>query len=260
MLRALTTALALTLALATLTVVSSCGSSDSPSPKPAARTPIEADTTAAVTPAPRAPAEPAGADVEIVCYSNDNSTDITGTPADMEAFWARKLTSCFDSTSTGTPSPLEQKALKTAYPKDPDVDPLSTLYGICAENDKKWGNYIRTAGSPDQLREMAGALVLCPNHPQKAKVAKFVKIAEGNNTLEAQGRIFYDGTYRVGKKIAPGTYFAEPRGDKCYWERTDAAGNIIDNNFSSGLRVEMTVRSSDYSVRVDGCGKWQPVR
>lgn len=70
---------------------------------------------------------------------------------------------------------------------------------------------------------------------------------------------FGPGTYRVGTMIEPGTYVSEsdtPR-EGCYWERTDAAGNIIDNNFiSSSFRAEVTIMAGDYSFTSERCGRW----
>lgn len=209
------------------------------------------------TPTPTATPTPTGADVELGCDSKNGMKIYTGTPDDLDLFWTYNFSDCWDSTASGTPSAREQRALNASGYKK--VKDLAYLYDICAENDKKWMDHIRTAGSPSQLRELRGALIICPDHPQRDKVAGFVKIAEANNQLVASGRVFYDGVYRVGQKVPAGTYYAEPGGDGCYWERTDSAGGIIDNSFSNGLRVEMTVYASDYSIKVEGCGEWRPV-
>lgn len=74
---------------------------------------------------------------------------------------------------------------------------------------------------------------------------------------------FYDGTYRVAStgdnNIQPGTYAAKTGGDGCYWERNDANGNILDNYFGNGLRVQVTIYSSDYSFNSNGCGHWKKI-
>lgn len=74
---------------------------------------------------------------------------------------------------------------------------------------------------------------------------------------------FTGGTYRVaatGKNnIQPGTYAAQTSGDGCYWERNDANGNIIDNYFGNGLRMQVTIYSSDYSFNSNNCGHWKKV-
>ena len=213
-------------------------------------------------PAPTPSPTPTGAKVEIVCeWKKGDALNEPGTYSfdSLREAWAIKSDYCTDSEATGTPSARETLALETAYPKHPRVDSLGVLYGMCAENDPKWLDYLRKAGSPAQLREVQAALILCPKHPQRQKVAGLLADSAANNELVEQGRVFYDGTYRVGKNVPAGTYFAKPSGDGCYWERTDAAGNIIDNNFSNGLRVVVTVQASDYALTVRGCGEWRPV-
>lgn len=244
-----------------LLATTSCAGADAeqraaqPAPTESPASPPSEGATPTRSPTPT----PTAAVVQIVCYDPQQDTDVVGGPAELSLFWPHQFDDCYDSTSTGTPSDIEQRALETAYPKNPRVSSLATLYSICAENDSGWMSHIRTAGSPPQLRELEGALILCPDHPQRQKAEGFVEVAQANNKLEEEGRIFYDGTYRVGKKVPPGTYFAKPGGDGCYWERTDRAGNIIDNNYSNGLRVEMTVDDADFSITVEGCGEWRPV-
>src|SRR5207302_7260426 len=56
---------------------------------------------------------------------------------------------------------------------------------------------------------------------------------------------FPDGTYRVGSDIAPGTYQTTTVRD-CYWERTDASGHAIANDFVPGApQVRVTISASD---------------
>ncbi len=89
---------------------------------------------------------------------------------------------------------------------------------------------------------------------------------DGQQLLCVEGNLFVNGetrqtinagTYRVGNEtgyVAPGTYAATDV-DGCYWERLDAAGEIIDNNFvNAAPRVEFTVRASDYAINIQGCG------
>lgn len=250
------------LALALAASLGGCGSDGTGSDASAdeSTSPTASATTESPSPTPTYTPPPPEAEVSLECYNPKDDTVVTGGANDLELFWPYRFDDCFDTTAKGTPSDLERKALRIAYPKNPSVGSLGTLYGICAENDKQWGDYLKTAGTSGQLREFRGAFVICPRHPQRKKVEGLFEDAEKNNRLIKQGRVFYSGTYLVGKDVPPGAYFAEPSGDSgCYWERTDAAGNIIDNNFSNGLRIEMTVQSSDYSIRVEGCGEWRPV-
>ncbi len=52
-----------------------------------------------------------------------------------------------------------------------------------------------------------------------------------------------------------------PEGDYgCYWQRNDSSGNIIDNNLTSGARMQVTISSSDNSFTSELCeAEWQSV-
>lgn len=150
----------------------------------------------------------------------------------------------------------EEEALEVSEYDDPTS--ISTLYSICAEADL--GDLSQDSPwSSGQIAEVNGALVLCPDHPDRKEVEKRMK--KGNEEEEARerGEIFNSGTYKVGVDIQPGTYVAESETpfENCYWERLDSSGEIIDNNFiNSGFRVEVSIRSSDYSFTAEGCGEW----
>lgn len=199
---------------------------------------------------------------DIVCWWKGNNLNEKGYYRwdTMEEAWKTKSSDCLETKLIdGTLTPTQQQAMVAAYGEKAKPKSLGTLYGICAENDAGWLKYMANSESKSQIREIQAVLLICPDHPQAAKAQGYLQSAQAIVDLVEQGRIFYDGTYRVGKGVAPGTYYSEPDGDGCYWERTDAAGDIIDNNFSNGLRVEMTVYASDYSITVNNCGKWQPV-
>ncbi|MFE5790584.1 hypothetical protein [Rhodococcus erythropolis] len=70
---------------------------------------------------------------------------------------------------------------------------------------------------------------------------------------------FGNGKFLVHEDIAPGTYSITSRVSDCYWERSDAQGNIIDNNFISiAPSVTVTISDSDSGFTSTGCGKWTP--
>lgn len=209
--------------------------------------------TAISVPSPTAPPAPRVAVGTIYCGDDD-------TPfSDYHSAWPGKYKDCEGDQLDGDVSPLDTQAAQIAYGQAPDEGALTALYGLCATNNIRGFDYLRTAGSKAQVREIEGMLTLCPDHPLKKQLKQLIGGANADNDLQAQGKIFYDGTYRVGKDVPPGNYFSEPEGDGCYWERTDSKGNILANNYSSGARVEVTVRSSDYSLTVRGCGEWRPV-
>lgn len=100
-------------------------------------------------------------------------------------------------------------------------------------------------------------LVLCPDFPKAGIVRQNLKDTTKEAQQYANGTRFSDGSYRVGKKIRPGTYVVRRVDEGCYWERLNRNGDIIDNNFVAGSsRVQVTIRSSDYTSHSEGCGSW----
>lgn len=140
-----------------------------------------------------------------------------------------------------------------------DADSLDTLYSLCAES--YLGDYEESIPwLIAQINEVRGALVLCPDHPERDEVEERMQKGEEDEQARESGEMFYDGTYRVGKDIPPGWYVttSENGFENCYWERLDATGEIIDNNFiRNGFRAEVTISASDYSFSTDGCGEWR---
>lgn len=177
----------------------------------------------------------------------------------LAAAWVRPHDIC-DATVTGKHlTAVQSKALKTAYGKSKDLDSLGILYSICAQNGSGAFDYMSDGGSPGQGEEVAGAMILCLSHPDHALLDKYLSKGRVNAKLTAEGRIFGPGTFLVGKDIKPGTYFVTDV-DGCYWERTNRNGDTIDNYFTNGAkRVQVTIRSSDYSFNSERCGEWHPV-
>ncbi|RVW03020.1 hypothetical protein EGT50_09940 [Rhodococcus xishaensis] len=63
-----------------------------------------------------------------------------------------------------------------------------------------------------------------------------------------------------GYYLSPGTYQTEKPVSDCYWERSDANGNIIDNNFVTlAPSVTVTIAPTDSGFTSDGCGTWKLV-
>ncbi|MCX5006679.1 hypothetical protein OHB05_29260 [Streptomyces sp. NBC_00638] len=197
-------------------------------------------------------AEPDPVTVEINCYGDAYYSSV-------EQAWPDEQDMCEAEASGTEMNAVETRAIETAYGDAGDLDSLGTLYGMCAQAGPESWDYLRQAGSTEQLEEVRGALVLCPDHPQKGKLKKLIGGAEERNKLEGQGRVFGAGVYRVGKEIKPGTYYSTDV-EGCYWERTDANGEAIDNNFvTAAKRVQVTISGSDYSFNSESCGQWQPV-
>jgi hypothetical protein len=66
-----------------------------------------------------------------------------------------------------------------------------------------------------------------------------------------------DGTYAVGKDIAPGTYSsAGPVGDgACYWKRANGT-TIVDNALSKKPQI-VQIDATDTSFTTNECQTWQ---
>jgi hypothetical protein len=207
------------------------------------------------TPVPTLEPEPIGVDVVITCFDKKYNEHVYGAP---EAAWSKHYDYCDSEEMSGTLSAREMKAVTTAY-KKADLFSLTVLYDMCATNSIEDFAHLKQGANKKQIQERIGMLILCPDHPLADTMREYLGIAAQQYQLEEDGRIFYSGTYRVNKQIKPGTYFSKPGGDDCYWERTDSTGEIIDNNFTTGLRVQVDIKTSDYSFSSDGCGRWQPV-
>lgn len=198
-----------------------------------------------------APAIPISPEIE--CYDSDTTFD---SPSEA---WPGEYDGCEGEVYGDEADSKQEKAVAIAYGDEGDIYDLGVLYSICAQNGPDSFQYLEQAGSPEQIAEVRGAMLLCPDHPQIDRIDKLLGGAEKDNKLEADGRIFGSGTFKVGDDIKAGTYFTTDV-EGCYWERTDRNGNIIDNYFSAGAaRVQVTIRSSDYSFNSDSCGEWRPV-
>ncbi|GAB4106552.1 hypothetical protein GCM10028790_55710 [Micromonospora taraxaci] len=177
---------------------------------------------------------------------------------DFSEVWAAKPTSCDAQTEIYPVTDTEKTALETSKYEDGDI---TTLYEMCAAVDPE-DTYVEAgfAASSEQIPEINAALVLCPSYPYAKKWRETVKRGQVDVDLAAQGRIFGEGTFRVGKEIKPGTYVTSDV-DGCYWERQNSSGDTIDNYFTnSARRVQVTIRSSDYAFSSENCGEWRPAR
>ncbi|QGV70177.2 DUF2510 domain-containing protein [Clavibacter nebraskensis] len=178
--------------------------------------------------------------------------------ADFRTVWASTLplSRCEAGTKSGTFYTEAQRAVLSSGAIT-SLDGNGTLQSICASLG--FGSYANMATySASQAKELMGALTICPDHPNAADVRARVDSSLAEEAALAEGRAFGAGVKRIGQDVQPGTYVTEGELDGCYWERTDAAGEIIDNNFiSSGLRAEVVIRSGDYSFTSTSCGTWR---
>ncbi|PWU56121.1 hypothetical protein DLJ47_07730 [Micromonospora sp. S4605] len=207
---------------------------------------------------------PQQAPITVECEDNQGFSSLhTITPGtdgrpDFTTVWPAKATSCEIEGAIAIVTDTEKAAYKTSGYDDQDI---STLYEICAavDPDDVYAEPGFTA-SREQVPEINASLMLCPKHPYAKKWREAVKRGQRDIDLEAQGRLFGSGTFRVGKEIKPGTYVTTDV-EGCYWERQNRSGGIIDNYFTnSARRVQVTIRSSDYAFSSERCGEWRPAR
>lgn len=256
-------------------MLAACGGTGAPETDSASAAPVAEVTTEAETtepsptptptpsPTPELPESPLVRELDMECNGGTGTTSYNY--YSLERVWqdsAEAHTRCTIYDDMAVQLEVEQEALERAY--GPDSDSLHILYSMCGEtmmgNAGTFGPRPMTEG---QRHETEGALVLCPEHPDAEAVRELVAIGAADDEIRAEGRMFHSGTYLVGEEVQPGTYVSESGDgepfDGCYWELTDESGGIIDNFFStSALRVELTVRSSAYSLTVDGCGEFRP--
>ncbi|MEJ1815920.1 DUF2510 domain-containing protein [Clavibacter michiganensis] len=166
------------------------------------------------------------------------------------------LKSCETGSRSGDFYSDEQKAAVEAGAVS-GLDKVGILENICA--GLGFSTYGSMAGySEGQAKELSGALMICPDHARAGEVRAKVDASLAEQAALANGTAFGAGVKRVGQDIQPGTYVTEGTLDGCYWERTDGAGEIIDNNFiGSALRAEVTIRAGDYSFSSNSCGTWK---
>lgn len=256
-----------TVALFAALLLASCSApaaapSSATTPNAASAPPTSATPSASPTPSPTETADPLAFTIEC------DDTDFD----DYHDFWplAKKLdlSLCEDvDNNGGEPTALQEAAWKRAgYDQvdeddedadEPDITDVGTLYSLCAETE---GYYTEKSNalSGEQAKEAAAMLMICPDFPKAKQVRANLSYSTKVDKEMAAGVRFFDGTYRVGKQVKPGTYFIPKTADDCYWERLDRKGNILANNFvHEGTRVEVRIRSTDYSFHAEGCGEWR---
>lgn len=64
-----------------------------------------------------------------------------------------------------------------------------------------------------------------------------------------------DGVYIIGLNMAPGRWRSNGAGAKCYWEKTSATQEIIDNHLGPAS-VIVDIAPGDFQFKADGCGTW----
>lgn len=216
--------------------------------------------------------EPSGAWIDYSCRFGD-IYDAEEMPVEKyQDAWARAkeagttVVNCDTEFNGGDLTDVEQKALVKAYGKDSSEKSIKSLYSVCT---KLAGNPIDEVKSGPQAAELSGAIMVCPDHP---KIETMKATAATGETLiaeeKARAEAVENGTfiasrdtpYRVGSEIQPGTYRTTGQFEDCYWEISDAAGNIMDNNFATfATDITVTIPPTAAGFTTNRCGGWMKV-
>lgn len=238
---------------------------ESPSPSPTES--LRAGTTTPTT-QPSAMGAPVPTD-ELTELAYTISCDAPGSDwpsyTDYRDAWETPSDYCTTDRLDGPPSESQLKAVALLEGKDVEKlrpaairGALEFLVSACGTSGKKAYSYLQTDGTDriGQAEEWVAILTFCPDHPDAKEVSERVDaiLADGNE----RGDFIYNGRYRVGKDIEPGTYVSEGNdGEGCYWELADSSGQTIDNGFALASRVEVTIPSSAYEFISDFCAPWR---
>lgn len=239
----------LTLGVVLVFLLSACAGSPAAEPS---RTPT---ADAATTPTPTATPAPYEWSLDCKELDENRATVSEGRFASLSAAWAdgRPWARCEAYIVSGdTYSDIERAAVATAGYED--ISSVDTLYGLCGEVA---GFYVVNGPvSESQAQEIAGMLTLCPEFPSAQALLAASAAAQQVAAERAAGVRIGGGVFEVGVTIQPGKYQTTGPVQNCYWERLDAAGEIIDNNFvSAATQVQVTVAPTDFSLHASGCGE-----
>lgn len=232
-----------------------CAGQDAPSTSPSSASTTGTSSKPSPTPVPTAVAAPMKWGVHCKVLDAAYSTTADGRYASVEEAWAdgRPWNSCEAFVMSGEAYTDIQRAAVAAAGYQ-NISSLDTLYGLCAEVA---GPYVtRGIVSDAQAQEVSGMLTLCPNFPAAAPLLAASAAAQQAAAERIAGTRVGGGVFDIGTGIQPGLYQSTGSVENCYWERLDAAGEVIDNNFvGAANQVQITVEPSDFSLHIAGCGE-----
>lgn len=197
----------------------------------------------------------------VTCSRGIDSDPITFTS--LTAAWAAtpKNDNCDANTWTDVSAGLQASIERTDT--DASEGLIAVLAGMCGQRAGYPIDFIRSEG---QIAESKAMLLLCPDHPDAKKIRMNIKAAQVVVDAEAReeaekatgvgaGTWAEEGVHLVGPDIKPGKW--QSVGDRvveCYWEISDAQGNIIDNNFISiAPKFTITIPKKAAGFTNNGC-------
>ncbi|MET9222363.1 hypothetical protein ABZX65_26865 [Streptomyces sp. NPDC003300] len=142
-----------------------------------------------------------------------------------------------------------------ATPADFVQDMCDSLPDQAANGPAQWLAEGQATSSGQMNILKTGIPLLCPEWTKTVKQA-----VSGHYPV-----YIGSGTYKVTSKraddtVPPGTYRTTGDLEGCYWERTRANGDIIDNNFATAAtKITVTILPSDDLFTSQECGTWKPV-
>lgn len=190
------------------------------------------------TPSLSASATLAGASYAFTCKSN---AEYNLKFSSYKEAWAsgKTLDLCTVTLSRGVPSAQEEELAVAAYGNKAKHESPVYLQSICAVTA---GHYVDSPLSEAQAREARAAMKLCPDHPKRAQIEANATEGEAQSADQAEGKMVGPGKYLVGTDVQPGTWQSQgAKVEDCYWEISDASGNILQNNFIS-VAPQFTIR------------------
>lgn len=195
-------------------------------------------STPSPSPSPSPSATLAGASYAFTCKSD---AEYSLKFSSYKEAWAsgKALDLCTVTLSRGVPSAMEKELAVAAYGNEAKHESPVYLHSICAVTA---GHYVDSPLSDAQAREARAAMKLCPDHPKRAQIEANATEGEAQSADQAEGRMVGPGKYLVGTDVQPGTWQSQgAKVEDCYWEISDASGNILQNNFIS-VAPQFTIR------------------
>lgn len=224
--------------------------------EPQGSTPAESSSADTAAAAPVPTSDTGDATFTVDCYDATYTT--------YSEAWVTEHDDCEGSYVSGTPSDVQREAAAVQAERKLEklspieiIKTLEYVYGMCAQSGPESYDYlvVDEVDRRSQAAEFQAALMICPDHPDAEEITERVTAVVGS--ASGPRDIFGGGLQRVGKDIQPGTYVSKGNSGGCYWERLDRNGNILDNNFTNGSRVQVSISSSDFEFNSDNCNTWR---
>ncbi|MCC9173241.1 hypothetical protein [Arthrobacter sp. zg-Y179] len=223
------------------------GETETASPEAVEPTAGKSATPSAIPSTPNAEPQSQPATFEFDCHTPPSGRVKLST---VQEVWANRMAECYVTMQGEILPAATATAVELAFPEDPSPEKATQLYNACAETSETF-----LAGF-ERARLLEGALMLCPDHPQRKAIEKAIASGyQGEATRTKSGDFVGAGSYLVGTEIHPGTWQSfGTQVEDCYWEISDAQGNIIENNFISiAPRFEIQIPATAAGFTATNC-------